>query len=234
LRRSFADAIRHVPLLGVVIGTCVGIASAHGGSDAAVAISLEQSKATSFDLSRPILEARDATTEIRLFTVHGRRNLVLHLPIDGHLEADEAEAVEDFFRCRRTDRTHKIATGLLLILADLSEHYPEHTIEIVSGYRARSASRTSRHRSGHAVDLKVPGIPLRKVRDYLWRTLRGSGVGIGHYHEQGFVHVDFRPDDLDAAWRQRRMGARYQYQPYWSTLPDELPRDSLAWFDTAR
>ena len=45
----------------------------------------------------------------------------------------------------------------------------------------------SLHVVGMAIDIRVPGRPLERVRDAA-RTLRGGGVG--YYQASNFVHVD--------------------------------------------
>src|SRR5262249_17972460 len=97
------------------------------------------------------------------------------------------------------------------MLADLSAHYPGKTIQFVSGYRGHAEeSKTSPHRAGRALDLRIPGVRDTEIRDYLWRTHRE--VGVGWYPKEGFVHVDHR--DQDIAWTE--MHGVNEYHPSWS------------------
>jgi len=72
---------------------------------------------------------------------------------------------------------------------------------IVSGYRSPAyneelirrgtrAVRNSYHVLGQAVDLQIPGVPLRMVRDAAMRL--GCG-GVGYYPRGRFVHLDSGP-----------------------------------------
>lgn len=74
-------------------------------------------------------------------------------------------------------------------------------IEIISGYRspqtnARLASASSGvanqsyHMKAMAIDLHLPDVPLKRVRDAALVMQRG---GVGYYPESGFVHVDVGP-----------------------------------------
>ena len=70
--------------------------------------------------------------------------------------------------------------------------------EVLSGYRSpktntmlrtstTGVARNSLHLTGQAIDLRLPGIPTRRVRDAAV-SLRAGGVG--YYPQSDFVHVD--------------------------------------------
>ncbi len=76
-------------------------------------------------------------------------------------------------------------------------------IEIVCGYRTSETNATLRHNSpqtgvaehsqhmeGHAIDLRVPGVPTAKLRD---AALSLQAGGVGYYPVSQFVHVDVGP-----------------------------------------
>ncbi len=136
--------------------------------------------------------------------------------LDGSIEDDKMKSLRGLFRCRRSGRSHRISKGLLSKIADLANHYPGHTLEIVSAYRhGRYASRTSRHRHGRAIDIKVVGVPAVKVRDYLWARYEQE-VGVGFYRQQQFIHLDHRTDYPATAWTQKRFNALNDYKPGWA------------------
>jgi uncharacterized protein YcbK (DUF882 family) len=152
---------------------------------------------------------------VPVYNVNSDETTVFRIRADGTAEEAEVERITEFFKCRRTHRRRPMDPGVLAILSDLSREYEGHTIEIVSGYRARPYGvRNSKHFIGHAIDLRVRGVKTTKVRDYLWRTQ--EGVGVGYYLHQDFIHVDYRPDDKDTAWTSRHEGAPYQYMPAWA------------------
>jgi len=71
--------------------------------------------------------------------------------------------------------------------------------QIISGYRSPQTNerlrarggggvaRRSLHMDGKAVDLRIPGVPLKELRDAALAL--GSG-GVGYYPGSNFVHVD--------------------------------------------
>jgi uncharacterized protein YcbK (DUF882 family) len=140
---------------------------------------------------------------------------LLLLRHDGQLDARQAEVLETLMRCRKTGRSHEVSPGLVMILADLAEAFPGRSIELVSGNRAPGdGAPNSKHFHGHAVDIRIPGVPLEQVRDYLWRT--HTSIGLGYYPRQGFIHIDYRPGDPDIAWTATHEGATYHFHPAWA------------------
>lgn len=89
--------------------------------------------------------------------------------------------------------------------------------EIISGYRAPATNQAlrgkgggqaaqSRHMTGDAIDMRVPGLTTQALRDIAWCT--GSG-GTGYYAEDGFVHIDTdRQRYWPAGWDPRRIQCR--------------------------
>jgi len=89
-------------------------------------------------------------------------------------------------------------------------------IEIVCGYRTPETNATlrqnspqtgvaehSQHMEGHAIDLRVPGVPTAKLRD---AALSLQAGGVGYYPVSQFVHVDVGPvREWVFGSRQRRM-----------------------------
>jgi len=74
-------------------------------------------------------------------------------------------------------------------------------VYIVSGYRSPEyneqlikmgtrAARHSYHVSGQAMDVQIPGVPLRTIREVALRL--GCG-GVGYYPRGKFVHLDSGP-----------------------------------------
>jgi hypothetical protein len=104
---------------------------------------------------------------------------------------------------------------VLVLLADIADRWPGHTIEIISGFRAAPfGAPHSRHFSGNAIDLRVRGVRTTAVRDFVWRE--HEGIGVGHYAEGNFVHVDARPDDQEIAWSSPDENSLPTYNPAWA------------------
>jgi uncharacterized protein YcbK (DUF882 family) len=56
-----------------------------------------------------------------------------------------------------------------------------------TNYRTEGSALNSRHLSGQAADITVPGVPLARLAGMA--SLFGEG-GVGMYLNKGFVHVD--------------------------------------------
>ncbi|MBX7192198.1 MAG: DUF882 domain-containing protein [Sandaracinaceae bacterium] len=83
----------------------------------------------------------------------------------------------------------RLDPGLLVRLRAIADRFPGHDIEITSGYRP-DARETSRHRTGHALDLRVVGASLEEVHAF---ALGFDDSGVGLYPTSEFLHVDVRP-----------------------------------------
>jgi uncharacterized protein YcbK (DUF882 family) len=86
---------------------------------------------------------------------------------------------------------------LIALLAEVSNHFGGRRINVASGYRLAKGytSHQSRHVAGAAIDLRVEGVPNRKLCDYLRQF---DDVGVGFYPNSTFVHFDVR--DRNAYW----------------------------------
>ncbi|HET6612663.1 MAG TPA: DUF882 domain-containing protein [Kofleriaceae bacterium] len=141
------------------------------------------------------------------------------LPQSGVLNAGAAHRLSRLFRCRRTGRRRPIAAGLVAMIADVSAHYPGKVIEVVSGVRAPPyGAPESKHYSGHALDFRIRGANIRKVRDFVWTT--HQHMGLGYYLHQGFLHMDYRPESDNIAWTSKHPGSPYSYHPRWAERLD--------------
>jgi len=159
----------------------------------------------------------DASTPrmLRLFDLNERIPFEIAVTAEGRIADEDRARLEYFFRCRRTEQTHAMAEGVLKILYAIDRKYKGRVIEIVSGYRTFPFGvRDSKHYEGHAIDLRVRGIRTSRVRDFVWSHF--ADVGVGHYEHQNFVHVDYRPEDKDAAWTSVAPNSEYAYNPHWA------------------
>jgi uncharacterized protein YcbK (DUF882 family) len=156
---------------------------------------------------------RHETTTLDLFDQNG-----------GERPAALREA-KHFLRCWRTEREKSIDPRLLQVISQVSRHFDHATIEVVSGYRARPyGAPHSRHFLGRAMDIRIDGVPARALRDYVWRSFRG--VGVGYYPEQGFVHVDVR--DVDTGWVDHATHGESAKHVHYFDRPDGQPAPEQA------
>ncbi len=100
---------------------------------------------------------------------------------------------------------------LIEILARISDYFGGRVVTIVSGYRPAGGNtrESSRHVQGHALDLRIQGVPATALRDYVRATFRE--VGVGFYPRGRFVHVDVRDRTTYwVDWSGRGEEPRYQ------------------------
>lgn len=114
---------------------------------------------------------------------------------------DALGALNHVLRDFRTGETHAMATGLLDLVSDLSTLLQVRTpVQVISGYRspatnaalhARSSGVATRslHMEGMAMDIRMEGVPLTRLRDAALSLGRG-GVGFYPDPDNNFVHVD--------------------------------------------
>ncbi len=112
------------------------------------------------------------------------------------VEAPPSEEVLREWRERDGDRelvapgVRLLHPGLLERLQRIGEAFDPHPIEIVSGYRPDSPSR-SRHHHARALDIVVQGTPREALRDL---AVGFEQTGVGWYPNSVFVHVDVREE----------------------------------------
>lgn len=133
--------------------------------------------------------------------VHAHTGETLSLPwLVGGAAQPEAQAEADrFLRDFRTGDVHPIDPALLDLLAAVRARLGTAApFQVLSGYRSRATNEMLRrtrggqaanslHLRGRAVDLRIPGIPLSRLRQ------AGLGLrlgGVGYYPASGFVHLD--------------------------------------------
>lgn len=127
----------------------------------------------------------------------------------GRVPPAAIQQLRQLLRPRNSSRRRDPAPRLLQLLADVSDHFGGREIHVVSGVRIAGGTtkKTSQHVQGHAIDFRIPGVPLQELHDYCVRFER---VGVGLYPRSGFVHLDVRKSD--ARWTD------------WSGPGEEEPR----------
>ena len=117
----------------------------------------------------------------------------------GNYIHDALENLNHVLRDHRTNQVHPIDPMTLDLMAAISRKVDaKQPFEIISGYRSPQTNRSLRnnsngvaknsyHMQGKAVDLRLPGVPLKTVRK---AALDLSMGGVGYYSKSGFVHID--------------------------------------------
>jgi uncharacterized protein YcbK (DUF882 family) len=193
----------------------------------ALALSLVQDRPASDELAarkRIIIEPLPVPmVSVALDNVNSQESATFQIGREGETTPDQAAAIEQFFRCRRSGRHMAMAPGVLALLADVARHWPGRTIEVISGFRAPPfGAPHSKHFRGHAIDLRVRGVRTAVLRDYLWKG--HHEVGVGHYPETNFVHMDSRPGEPDTAWTGADEDGAPVYHPRWASRARRLPQ----------
>jgi uncharacterized protein YcbK (DUF882 family) len=139
---------------------------------------------------------------------------------DGSYSVDAIKAASHMLRCRRTDTQREMEPRLLAVLSHVFDHFGERRIDVVSGYRNQRKT-TSYHYKGSAADIRIEGVPARKLKSFV-ETLDAGGMGIGIYPITGFVHIDVRPPPS------------YRWVDYARSNPDAQQKKPPPWFRKKR
>jgi uncharacterized protein YcbK (DUF882 family) len=138
----------------------------------------------------------------RLLTFHNTHtgeSLSVEYCREGRYCAEGLARVNHVLRDHRNGAVHPIDPQLLDILHDVAERSDrEAEFEVISGYRspasnallhARSSgvARRSLHMDGRAIDVRLVGYDLARLRDRALDLRRG---GVGYYRASRFVHLD--------------------------------------------
>jgi uncharacterized protein YcbK (DUF882 family) len=152
----------------------------------------------------PVLVLNAASTSgqdtLRLYNLHTQERATF-TRVRGQSVTQEANW---FMRDHRRGEPAQMDPALLDLLGALQDaihaRHPGLRVEfhVISGYRApatnnnlRSAgggqAENSLHTTGKAIDIRVPGLSTRELRDIATCLNRG---GVGYYASDDFVHVD--------------------------------------------
>lgn len=157
--------------------------------------------AASVDVSHP---ATDLTGDGMLTLTHlnlNEKETIRFRDARGYTIKDGVERLNHLLRCRGDHRETAMALPLLDIVDHLQDRFGVDEVEVISGYRSpafnaslkqagRKVASKSRHMHGQAMDIRLPGVSMREVRNYLIEQKVG---GVGYYHDNNFVHIDVGP-----------------------------------------
>ena len=120
---------------------------------------------------------------------------------DGY-QPDALAAINQALRDHRADQATDMDIRLLEVLSELSRRLDTHeTIQVVSAYRSpatnemlrrkgHKVAKRSYHMKGQAIDIRIPGVPLKDLHR---AALSLKSGGVGYYGRSNFVHVDVGP-----------------------------------------
>ncbi|OOF45391.1 YcbK family protein [Rodentibacter trehalosifermentans] len=122
---------------------------------------------------------------------------------NGGFSASMLKKLDHFMRDKRTNQVHRMDPNLFMKFYRIQNQLGLQTAEfqIICGYRSpatnamrhrqsRGVASNSYHVKGQAIDFRIEGVPLAKVKQAAERLNNG---GVGFYPRSNFVHVDTGP-----------------------------------------
>lgn len=140
-----------------------------------------------------------AARALSLVNLHTGESLKAEYWDAGAYRPDALTAIAKVLRDHRSGEVHAIDTGLLDLLVRLSSELgTSRPYQVISGYRspttnaklhAKSSGVATRslHMDGKAIDVRIPGVDLARLRDAALALKLG---GVGYYPDSNFVHLD--------------------------------------------
>jgi uncharacterized protein YcbK (DUF882 family) len=133
---------------------------------------------------------------------------------DGTFDESAARAIDRLLAAPEDTSTQPLNRRLLRLVVKAANHFHAGDVVVVSAFRDSKRSG-SRHRTGEALDLMLPGTPPATIAAHL-RTYARVGVGVYTHRRTQFVHLDVREQSyhwLDASppgrvWRERALTDR--------------------------
>jgi uncharacterized protein YcbK (DUF882 family) len=137
--------------------------------------------------------------KLSLYNLHTGEKLTTTYWAQGEYLAPELTAVNYFLRDYRNDAVDLIDPRLLDQVCLLQHRLDNNgTFHIISGYRSpetnawlhrheTGVAKRSLHMQGKAIDLRLPGVELKHLRQV---ALAMHAGGVGYYAKSDFVHLD--------------------------------------------
>jgi uncharacterized protein YcbK (DUF882 family) len=137
---------------------------------------------------------------IELYNTHTRETLKVVYKRGADYLPDALAKLDRVLVDHRSGETHEMDPRLFDQLTDLAVAAGvEPSYEIISGYRSPESnskmaakpgsgvSKNSLHMQGRAIDVRLRGVTVEKLRDLALAAKRG---GVGYYQRSQFVHID--------------------------------------------
>jgi uncharacterized protein YcbK (DUF882 family) len=142
----------------------------------------------------------DSPYQLHLFHIHTGERLNIVYRNGVAYDQGSLARLNRYLRDHRTGEVHQYDPRVFDLLHDLTASLgnPNLEIYVVCGYRTswsneflrthgHGVARHSLHMQAMAIDIRVPGIPVARLRDAALALHRG---GVGYYASSNFVHVD--------------------------------------------
>ncbi|MEW5248335.1 DUF882 domain-containing protein [Microbulbifer sp. 2201CG32-9] len=150
----------------------------------------------------PALAKVGKVRSLKMRNLHTGERLNTAYWSDGDYDSAGLKQFNRLLRDHRANEVTRMDPKLFDIVYKLKEKLNYNgEIEIISGYRSkktnaklraagRGVARRSYHTRGMALDIRMPGVALSKLRQ---AALDLKAGGVGYYPKSNFVHVDTGP-----------------------------------------
>ncbi|MFV8781218.1 DUF882 domain-containing protein [Microbulbifer sp. SA54] len=150
----------------------------------------------------PALAKVGKSRTLKMRNLHTGERLSTAYWADGDYVGSGLKQFNRLLRDHRANEVTRMDPKLFDIVYKLKEKLNYNgEVEIISGYRSaktnaklraagRGVARRSYHTRGMALDIRMPGVPLSKLRQ---AALELKAGGVGYYPKSNFVHVDTGP-----------------------------------------
>ncbi|WP_455212624.1 DUF882 domain-containing protein [Kaarinaea lacus] len=137
--------------------------------------------------------------QLAFYNLHTGEKLRATYWAEGDYITEELNALNYLLRDHRTNETQAIDENLLDLLYVLQQQVDNSSAyHIISGYRSpktnaklrqqsNGVAKRSLHMQGKAIDVRLPGVPLKHLRQ---AALQLHAGGVGYYPKSNFVHLD--------------------------------------------
>lgn len=146
------------------------------------------------------LPKHNIESRLRLFHTHTGEHIDIIFRRDGEYVSSALVSLNHFLRDHRTGDVHQYDPRVFDLLADLTASVDRAgaELQIICGYRTPTSNQflrntttgvaqNSLHMQAEAIDIRLPGIPLKKMREAALALHRG---GVGYYAASNFIQVD--------------------------------------------
>ncbi|MCB9558283.1 MAG: DUF882 domain-containing protein [Deltaproteobacteria bacterium] len=149
----------------------------------------------------PVAELAAGMLRLRLNT-SGESATIRILEPSGAIHPPGLQQLSQLVRSGPDDRVHPIDQRVVQLLYRIADHFGrQREITIISGFRSaqynrlrtqqsRQVAQNSRHIAGQALDIRIDGVTITRLRDVA-RAQKAGGVGF--YADSQFVHIDVGP-----------------------------------------
>lgn len=151
-------------------------------------------------VARAITLGSDAGRDLSMDHTHTHEKIQLTYALGSRYLPEALTGLNHFLRDHYSGLVGHMDPGLYDIMHALRVSLKVRSpYQIISGYRSPQTNerlrarggggvaRRSLHMDGKAVDLRIPGVPLKELRD---AALELGAGGVGYYPGSDFVHVD--------------------------------------------